>query len=341
MVTIRDEGILLERTNLLFESEAVLNPGCIEVDGIVHMFYRAVRPGNFSTIGYCQLKKNKVIHRLDHPVLAPGYAYEQHSLEDPRIVFLGGIYYLFYTAYDGCNALGAYATSTDLVHFTKHGIISPQFTYHEAMDLIRHKPLHKRYFHYERQAKRKYGIEGLLWEKDMFMFPKKFNHKFLLVHRVQPSIQVVAVRDFSELTPGYWRRYFKAFEEHILLDPRYEHENHKIGGGCPPVETAAGWILIYHSVGGATSASQQYHASVALLDRRNPRRVIARLPHPLFSPSSSWERIGSVKNVVFPTSALINGDRLDIYYGAADSRIALKSVNLQELVSELKRHPET
>src|SRR3990172_10352265 len=148
MLTIKNEGIILERTNLPFESEAVLNPGCIEVNGIVHMFYRAVRPGNYSTIGYCQLQDHKVIKRLNHPILFPEYDYEKMGVEDPRIIFLDGVYYLFYTVYDGKNALFAYATSTDLVHFVKQGIISPRISYREAAHLFAHSQikLRERYF---------------------------------------------------------------------------------------------------------------------------------------------------------------------------------------------------
>ncbi|MEK7121674.1 MAG: pesticidal protein Cry7Aa, partial [Patescibacteria group bacterium] len=65
------------------------------------------------------------------------------------------------------------------------------------------------------------------------------------------------------------------------------------------------------------------------------------LPYPLFSPSSSWERKGSVENVVYPTSALIKNDRLYIYHGAADKLIAAKSVDLAELLTELKKNSIT
>jgi len=339
MLTIKNEGIILERTNLPFESEGVLNPGCIEVNGIVHMFYRAVRPGNHSTIGYCQLQDHKIIKRLDHPVLVPEYDYEKQGVEDPRIICLDGVYYLFYTVFDGRNALGAYATSSDLVNFTKHGIISPKISYREAMEMIsRNENVHRRYFHYARSAEQHNGPDVLVWDKDLFIFPKKINNSFWLVHRIMPSIQIAIFENFSELTPEYWQDYFKTFERHTLFDPQYRFENHKIGGGCPPIETEAGWLFIYHGVG-RIFLRKKYYAAVALLDRNNPRKVIARLPYPLFAPSSRWERKGSVENVVFPTSALINNDRLYIYYGAADTCIGLKSVALRDLINELNRFP--
>jgi len=339
MVAVRNEGIILKPTGTSFESEAVLNPGCIEVNGIVHMFYRAVRHDNYSTIGYCQLKDNKVIKRLSRPVLVPEYDYEKQGVEDPRIVFQGGAYYLFYTAFDGRNALGAYATSSDLVNFTKHGIITPQISYREVMGIIgRNKNVPKRYFHYARNALRRNGPDVLLWDKDVFIFPKKINNSFWLVHRIMPSIQIATFKNFSELTTEYWRDYFKAFEKHTLLDPHYRFENHKIGGGCPPIETEAGWLFIYHSVG-RIFLRKRYYAVVALLDYHNPRKVIARLPYPLFSPSSSWERKGNVKNVVFPSGAVVRDKRLYIYYGAADKLIAAKSVDLAELLTELAKNP--
>jgi len=338
MIAVKNEGIILEKTELEFENKGVLNPACVQTGNITRMFYRAINSRNISSIGYCQLEDNKVVKRLKEPVLFPEYDYEKKGVEDPRIVFLEGVYYLFYTAYDGRNALVAYATTSDFVNFKKHGVISPQISYTDAMDIIRDKHLSKRYFHYERRVERCNGPDVLLWDKDAFIFPKKINNLFWLVHRIMPSIQIATFKDFSELTPAYWYEYLKTFERHILLSPRYRFENHKIGGGCPPVETEAGWLFVYHSVG-RTFLRKQYGATAALLDLANPQKVIARLPHLLFSPSSSWERKGNVKNVVFPTSALIKNGRLYIYHGAADDLIAAKSVDLAELLAELKKNP--
>jgi len=173
MITVNNEGIILEKTNLEFENKGVLNPACIQVDDITHMFYRAINHNDVSSIGYCQLKDNKVVKRLKEPVLFPEYEYEKKGVEDPRITLLEGTYYLLYTAYDGKNALAAYATTSDLVNFKKHGVISPQISYADAMDLIRNKHLPKRYFHYERRLKQCHGPDVLLWDKRYLHFSKK------------------------------------------------------------------------------------------------------------------------------------------------------------------------
>jgi predicted GH43/DUF377 family glycosyl hydrolase len=101
MLKIKDEGIILEKTDLEFENKAVFNPACIQVGDITHMFYRAINQNDISSIGYCQLVDNKVVKRLDKPVLFPEDDYEKMGAEDPRITLLDGTYYLFYTAYGG------------------------------------------------------------------------------------------------------------------------------------------------------------------------------------------------------------------------------------------------
>ncbi len=338
MVEVRNEGIILEKSEAPFENQAVLNPACIDVDGVTHMFYRAVRKeGMVSTIGYCQMVDNKVVMRSPKPILAPEFDYEKGGVEDPRIVFLDGVYYLFYTAFDEKNALIAYATSSDLKTFTKRGLISAKITYDEAEDLFRKSSVRDKYLFYESYFKDIAGKDVLLWEKDAFIFPRKFNGKFALIHRILPGIQVIFFDDFKDLTDDYWRKYLAELNKYILLDSEFKFENRNVGGGCPPIWTKDGWLIIYHAVEDRPRG-KVYHAAAALLDLEDPLKVIGRLPHPLFSPVSEVEMRGDVNNVVFPTSAVERNGRVFIYYGAADSRIMCKSVDLEELLVELKSH---
>lgn len=340
MIKIKDEGIILEKTNLEFENKAVLNPACIQGDGITHMYYRAVDNNNISSIGYCQLKDNGVIKRFGKPILSPEFDYEKKGVEDPRITYLDGIYYLFYTAYDGINALISYATSRDLVHFVKQGLISPKISYDEAEDIFRGSGVRDRYTMFEIHYKEFRGRDILLYEKDASLFPKKIKNKFALLHRILPGIQVIYFDNFSELSDNYWRNYFKNLGGHIVIDPLFWFESRNVGGGCPPIETKDGWLIIYHAVED-TPLGIRYHACAALLDLENPLEVLGRLSEPLFSPKEPWEKSGVTNNVVFPSGAVVRNNRLYIYYGAADTVIAAKSVDLSELLTELKRnrHP--
>ncbi len=340
MVKVNKLGIVLSSTSNSFENEGVLNPAVIKVGSVIHMFYRAVAKDNYSTIGYCILSSpTEVQSRNDQPLLVPQADYEYQGLEDPRIVEIEGIYYLSYTAYDGMNALGALTTSTDLVQWEKKGIIVPQITYEEFHHFTECAgAIHEKYIRFndyqkshERQDRRIF-----LWDKNLVFFPRKINNQYCFLHRIKPDIQIiVAVEKLADLTVEFWQNYFMHFDEHIVLSPKYDHEVSYIGGGCPPIETKDGWLIIYHGVHDSVKG-YIYSACVALLDLENPQKEIARLPYPLFFPEKVWKLKGEVNNVCFPTGAIVENDTLYIYYGAADQRIAVASLSLTELIAELK-----
>lgn len=338
MINIKREGVILERTTAEFESEGVMNPATIVEGNSVHLFYRAIRPGNFSTIGYCRLEGPlEVAERATVPRIAPEFEYECQGIEDPRIVKIEDTYYLTYTAYDGFSAVGALATSTDLKHFEKKGIITSQITYPQFREILRtQQSIIDKYYRScnKREATNEKGHLLYLMDKNVVFFPRKINGKFYFMHRIRPDIQYVAIERLDMLTKEFWKRYFQDFARRILLAPFHEHESSYIGAGCPPIETEHGWLLIYHSVYD-TPAGYVYNACAALLDLNNPAIEIARLPYPLFSPQEPYELSGIVNRVCFPTGTALFGDTLYIYYGAADKRIACVSVSLTELLNEL------
>lgn len=338
MIEVKKEGILLKKTTLGFENEAVLNPAVISEGGNIYLFYRAVSKGNYSSIGYCKLKGPLMVEeRFDMPVLFPQFDYESHGVEDPRITKIDDLYYLTYTAYDGVNALGALAISKDLQHFDKLGLIVPRISYDEFSHLAEAKGvINEKYLRYNRHEgiRENQGKKIFLWDKNVIFFPRRINGKLHFLHRVRPDIQIVAVNNLKELTPGFWQNYFLQLAECIVLSPKYKHEISYIGGGCPPIETEQGWLLIYHGVHD-TIKGYVYSACAALLDLQNPQKEIARLPYPLFKPEHEWELKGEVNNVCFPTGTVLIEDTLYIYYGAADEQIACASVSLSALLKEL------
>ncbi len=338
MIEVKKEGVLLSKTELEFENGGVLNPGAIREGNNVHLFYRAVQNGNYSSIGYCRLNGPlTVAERWDKPIISPEFEYESHGVEDPRIVKIDDLYYLTYTAYDGKNALGALATSKDLIHFEKQGIIVPSITYKEFASLVEKtgKVKENYYSDYKFYRQDADPEKFLLWDKNVVFFPKRINGKLTFLHRIRPGIQIASINSLKELTKDYWIDYFLNLQDHIVLEPVYQHEAKYTGSGCPPIETELGWLLIYHGAE-ETSKGLVYSAcAAALLDINNPLKEIARLPYALFSPEYKWELKGEVNNVVFPTGTALFGDTLYIYYGAADERIACASLNLPDLLKEL------
>jgi Predicted glycosylase len=341
MIEIKKEGVLLQKTTLGFENEGVLNPAVIREGDYVHLFYRAVSKGNYSTIGYCKLNGPlQVEERSDTPLLFPQFDYEARGVEDPRIVKIDELYYLTFTAYDGINAMGALAISNNLQHFEKRGIIVPQITYSEFSHLAESKgAINEKYLRFNEHDRilEREGKKVFIWDKNVIFFPRRINNKLHFLHRIRPDIQIVAIHALEELTPEFWQNYFLHLDMHIVLSPKHKHEVSYIGGGCPPIETEKGWLLIYHGVHDTTKG-YVYTACAALLELENPQKEIARLPYALFKPEYDWELKGEVNNVCFPTGTALFGDRLYIYYGAADEQIACASVSLSALLDELMLH---
>ncbi len=335
MIKVKKEGIVLKKSDLSFENDSVLNPGIFQDQDTIHMLYRAVRNGNYSTIGYCKLEGPlTVVERNDTPLIIPYSEDAKNGIEDPRIVRIDGVYYITYTAYNGINALGALVTSTDLITFERKGIIVPKFTF-DAFKILAecNNLVNPKYFRHVRHFNP--NEEVYLWDKDVVFFPRKIDGKFAFLHRIRPGIQLVMVNSLEELTTEYWNHYFLHFNEHIVMDPvGINHESSYIGAGAPPIETEFGWLLIYHGVYD-TPKGYVYSAAAALLDIDNPTKVIARLVDPLFIPEFKYELNGVVSNVVFPTGTALFDDTLYIYYGAADKCIACASVSLKELLNEL------
>jgi predicted GH43/DUF377 family glycosyl hydrolase len=169
-------------------------------------------------------------------------------------------------------------------------------------------------------------------------FPRKINDKFCFIHRIRPDIQLVLVDELTDLTVEFWENYFLHLSDWIMMTSKYSHEVCYLGGGCPPIETPHGWLLIYHGVYDSVDG-YVYTACAALFDLENPLIELARLPYPLFIPEEDWEKLGNVNNVCFPTGALVQNDTLFIYYGAADERVACTSLCLSALLNELKLNP--
>ena len=339
MIEVKTEGVLLTKTILPFENEGVLNPAAIKEGNFVHLFYRAVREGNHSSIGYCMLEGPLLlVDRNKKSLIVPEFDYESHGMEDPRIVKIEDLYYLTYTGFDGINALGCLAVSKDLVHFEKKGVIVPQITFAEFDQFAEEEsPINTKYFRYNEHTgtlekdKKKY----LVWDKNVIFFPRKIRGKFYFLHRIRPEVQiVVGVDDLKDLTDVFYKDYLSHFNDHVVLTSKFDHEISYVGGGCPPIETDHGWLLIYHGVKDSLNG-YVYSACAALLDLENPQKEISRLPYPLFKPELNWELKGEVNNVCFPTGSAVFNDTLYIYYGAADERIACASVSLSKLINEL------
>lgn len=130
---------------------------------------------------------------------------------------------------------------------------------------------------------------------------------------------------------------------HFLGDrDLWQFSNDKVGPGAPPVRTEQGWLCLAHAVlvadapgggrGWEGDWNKTYLATAVMLDGDDPTRVIAAAEVPLLEPHAAYERSGFRHDVIFPTGAVVVGDQLRMYYGAADTVVALATAPLADVV---------
>jgi predicted GH43/DUF377 family glycosyl hydrolase len=125
--------------------------------------------------------------------------------------------------------------------------------------------------------------------------------------------------------------------ECIMESRGFAWDQGKIGPGAPPIRTKEGWLVIYHGVTPRVNA-QIYKAGVALLDLKDPRKVLARGKEYIMAPREMYERVGDVPNVVFPTALIPDHDKdeVRIYYGGADTVFCMATAKISELIDFAK-----
>jgi beta-1,4-mannooligosaccharide/beta-1,4-mannosyl-N-acetylglucosamine phosphorylase len=121
------------------------------------------------------------------------------------------------------------------------------------------------------------------------------------------------------------------------MAPRSGWQSTKVGPGPAPIETAEGWLLIYHGVWTSCNG-YLYYAGGALLDLEQPWKVLYRTQDYLLAPTETYERVGDVPNVVFPSAAIVDGEHLRLYYGCADTCVSVAEAEIPEIIDFIKTH---
>ena len=163
--------------------------------------------------------------------------------------------------------------------------------------------------------------------KNVVLFPEKINNKYILIDRpggFSGKRGDIWIKESPDLI--HWGR------ARVLLAAEPGWGNFKLGISTPPVKTEPGWLVFYHGVR-STPAGNLYRIGAMLLDLQNPKKLIANTPHFIFGPEEIYERTGDVPNVVFPCGLIVEKDNtIKLYYGAADTHIALAEVRLEDII---------
>ncbi|MFA5005892.1 MAG: glycoside hydrolase family 130 protein [Candidatus Izemoplasmatales bacterium] len=163
--------------------------------------------------------------------------------------------------------------------------------------------------------------------KDCVIFPKRIHGKYFALHR--PSLSHFGKLDvWTAESPNLvdWGNHKVMTEARVGYAPSV-----RVGAGAVPLLTPRGWLEVYHSA----DASDRYHLTAMLLDRKDPNRVLMKGARPLLEPTEPYERDGFVKNVVFTCGVTLEDDVLSIYYGVCDENVALCRMTVAEAVATM------
>ena len=238
----------------------------------------------------------------------PAEPYEAYGIEDPRITWLDGRYWITYVAVSEHGAATALASTSDFETFQRHGVIFPPEN------------------------------------KDVALFPERIGDKYFALHRpngatpfTAPEMWVAASEDLVHW--GEHRPLSSAATERAASETAAGWRTGRVGGGCPPVRVGDRWLEIYHGNQRPRGAGEvgRYVGAAMWLDAQQPWRIVRSEPRPWLQPSEPYERQGLVSEVVFPTGLVQHGGRVLVYYGAADSATAVAEAPAETLFEAARR----
>jgi predicted GH43/DUF377 family glycosyl hydrolase len=223
---------------------------------------------------------------------------ELWGIEDPRITFVPelGQYAIVYTAYARGGPGVALALTKDFRKFDRYGVIMQPE------------------------------------DKDAALLPRRIDGRWALIHR--PVAATSAHMWISYSTDLHqWGGHKQILEARL----GGWWDANKIGLSPPPVETPEGWLVIYHGVK-VNAAGSIYRLGLALFDLDAPERCLRRGNEWVFGPEHPYEIYGDVGKVVFPCGSTLatDGDTINIYYGAADTSIAMATGSVRAILKWLK-----
>jgi predicted GH43/DUF377 family glycosyl hydrolase len=300
LLTRYQENPILTPSQWPYPANSVFNPGATEQNGETVLLVRVEDMRGFSHITAARSKDGFTDWRIDpQPTLVPDPEYyeEQWGLEDPRIVWL--------------QDRQEYGIT--YVSFSPGGPLVSLCTTKDFRTFER------------------YGRLVPPEDKDASLLPRRCKGRYALIHR--PIIRGQA-HIWISFSPD-----LKHWGDHQVLIPTRAGwwDSRRVGLATQPVETPEGWLVMYHGVR-LTTAGQIYRLGLVLLDLDDPRKIIRRTAAWIFGPQARYERVGDVPDVVFPTGAILDRatNQLRIYYGAADSAVAVATADLNELLEYLK-----
>ncbi|MGA8617619.1 MAG: glycoside hydrolase family 130 protein [Candidatus Sulfotelmatobacter sp.] len=272
-----------------WESAGTFNPAVILRDSKIVMLYRAQDKSGTSRLGYADSTDGIHFTRRSEPVFSPEKEYEKDGgVEDPRLVQFGDIYYLTYTGYNKKDAQLCMATSKDLIHWERRGVILPAYK----------------------------GNWNVRWTKSGAIVPEKIAGKYWMYFLGTSADNNDQMGLASSPDLLHWT---DATTTPVLPGRAGKFDSRVAEPGPAPIVTPKGIFLVYNGA----DDKLVYRTGVAVFNRNDPRTLTSRTDSPIFAPEKQWEKIGQVPNVVFVEGMLRQSQRYLFYYGGAYTNIGV------------------
>ncbi|MEK7564288.1 MAG: hypothetical protein AAB510_01830 [Patescibacteria group bacterium] len=302
-----------------WEAYSTFNMSVVKKGTIFYGVYRAISAGDklrepqqISTIGIGKSSDGR--HFRDRKLfITPVEEWEKYGCEDPRVTYFEGNYYTFYTAlskypFEASGIKVAVAVSKDLNKIKERHLVTP------------------------------------FNAKAMTLFPKRVNGKVTVILSVNTdmppaSIAIAQADKIEELwDPKFWELWYENLDKHTIDLRRSPYDHIEVG--ATPVETKYGWLLVYSHIqnyfSGGENLKRIFGIEAILLGKDNLLKILGRTRSPILAPRESYELLGHLPDIVFPSGAIVKKDTLYIYYGATDTIICMAHVNLTDLLGTMR-----
>jgi len=322
----------IQKQKILWEEKDVFNPAIVVRGDTVFMLYRAQdkvgKPDGTSRIGLAESTDGIHFSRLAQPVLYPENDSEkkyewQGGCEDPRIVEDDkGVYYMTYTAFEGKTARLMVATSVDLKKWTKHGSVFAKASNGKYVDKwSKSGSIISTYDPNGRITATKVNGKYWMYWGDQYIWVATSDD---LINWTPVEMQA------GEKSPVELRGIGKTMPELKIVIPtrNKKFDSDLVESGPPAILTEKGIVLIFNSrnvlsIGDSSMPEGTYAASQVLIDKNDPTKIIERLDNYFMKPDKNYEMTGQVNNVCFLEGLARFKDNWYLYYGTADSKIAV------------------
>jgi predicted GH43/DUF377 family glycosyl hydrolase len=299
-----------------WEAVAAFNPSPVKVGDKGYVLYRAASaPDLYKGQAHLELSTIAIapdtadtVSTEHRQLIIPEEDWERYGCEDPRVTYFEGVYYIFYTAISeypfqpGGIRVGL-ATSRDLKTIDSKHLITP------------------------------------FNAKAMTLFPERVGGKLCVVltanSDMPPSRTGIALFDKPEdlWNEDYWNDWYAHLDDHTIDLSRSDGDHPEVGAA--PIRTDEGWLLLYAHIEDYFTDDRKFGIEAALLDFKDPRKIISRTNFPFMVPEEVYEKYGRLPKIIFPSGMSHDGDTLSIYYGSTDTTCCRATLSLKALMASL------